>query len=160
MDQNSSERHLESKEELERKLAETRHSIAETVGEIRQELRAVTYWETYVQRYPLACLCGGGAVGLVVGRKLGSLRQNDTPRGQPRSSITVNDRSALEYASRYASAYPDEPSEPSKVSKMAESLAAVVFAEALALFAAKLKQFVARSPNTMREYGTHDVSSV
>lgn len=132
MDQSTGERYLESKEELQRRMDETRHSMADTVGEIRQELSAAVDWETYVQRYPGTCLLAGGAVGWVIGRKLGAI-QDDAP--------TYTFRAPL----------PTQPSEPSSVSRMAEMVASSVFAQTLPLLAAKLRQFLAATASPVRE---------
>lgn len=131
MDQ-TSERYLESKDELQRRMDNTRHSMAVTVGEIKQELSAAADWETYVQRYPGTCLLAGGALGLAIGRKLGSIHEEAHP------SFT---REAL----------PIQPSEPSTVSRMAEMVVSSVFAQALPLFAAKMRQFLAATTNPVRE---------
>ena len=78
MDQ-TSERYLESKEELQRRMDDTRHSMANTMGEIKQELSAAVDWETYIQRYPGTCLLAGGAIGWAIGRRLGCIvRRPDT----------------------------------------------------------------------------------
>ena len=55
MDQ-TSDRYLEFKQELQ-------DVMAETVGEIKPELAAEFEWRTYVQRYPGTCLWAGGALG-------------------------------------------------------------------------------------------------
>ena len=101
MDQ-TSERYLESKEELQRRMQDTRHLMADTVGEIKHELSAAVDWETYVQRYPGTCLLAGGALGWAIGRKLGSIQDERAP--------SVVSREAL----------PVQPSEPSTITRMAE----------------------------------------
>lgn len=133
MDQSTSERYLESKEELQRRMDETRHSMADTVGEIRREFSAAVDWETYVQRYPGTCLLASGALGWAIGRKLGSIQDKASP------SFTFRE------------ALPIQPSEPSTVSRMAEMVVSSVFAQALPLFAAKMRQFLAATPSSMRE---------
>jgi hypothetical protein len=133
MDQSTSGRQVESKEELQRRMDETRHSMANTVGEIRQELSAAVDWETYVQRYPGTCLVAAGAVGWVIGRRLGAAMHDQTP--------TFTFREAL----------PIQPAEPSSISRMAEMVASSVFAQALPLLAAKLRQFVAATASPVRE---------
>src|SRR5262245_7119459 len=133
MDESPSERHLESKEELQNRMDETRHSIASTVGEIRQELSAALTWETYVQRYPGTCLLVGGAVGWAIGRKLSSLQQNEAP-----STFTFRE------------AVPISPSsEPSSLSRMAEMVVSSVFAQALPLFAAKMREFLSATSKSV-----------
>jgi len=132
MDQSPSERYLESKEALQRRMDETRDSMADTVGEIRQELSAAVEWETYVQRYPGTCLLAGGALGWAIGRKLGSF-QDEAP------SFTFRE------------AVPIQPSEPSTVSRMAEMVVSSVFAQALPVFAAKMRQFIATTTSSVRE---------
>src|SRR5262245_37201564 len=132
MDQ-TSERYLESKEELRRRMDDTRHSMADTMGEIKQELSAAVDWETYVQRYPGTCLLAGGALGWAIGRKLGSLEDEPAP------SFVVRE------------ALPIQSSEPSTVTRMAEMVVSSVFAQALPLFAAKLRQFLAATTHPVRE---------
>jgi len=132
MDQ-TSERYLESKEELQRRMDDTRHSMADTMGEIKQELSAAVEWETYVQRYPGTCLLAGGALGWVIGRKLGALQDEPVP------SFIIRE------------ALPIQPSEPSTVSRMAEMVASSVFAQALPLFAAKMRQFMGAKIDPVRE---------
>jgi hypothetical protein len=132
MDQ-TSERYLESKEELQRRMDDTRHSMADTMGEIKHELSAAVDWETYVQRYPGTCLLAGGALGWAIGRKLGSIHD------EPVQSFMIRE------------ALPIQPSEPSTVSRMAEMVVSSVFAQALPLFAAKMRQFLAATSNPVRE---------
>jgi len=132
MDQ-TSERYLESKEELQRRMDDTRHSMADTMGEIKQELSAVVDWETYVQRYPGTCLLAGGAIGWAIGRRLGAISDEPTP------SFVIRE------------ALPIQPSEPSTVSRMAEMVASSVFAQALPLFAAKMRQFMSAKNDPVRE---------
>lgn len=132
MDQ-TSERYLESKEELQRRMDDTRHSMADTMGEIKQELSAAVEWETYVQRYPGTCLLASGALGWVIGRKLGSLQDEPAP------SFIIRE------------ALPIQPSEPSTVSRMAEMVASSVFAQALPLFAAKMREFMGARTDPVRE---------
>jgi hypothetical protein len=132
MDQ-TSERYLESKEELQRRMDDTRHSMANTMVEIKQELSAAVDWETYIQRYPGACLLAGGAIGWAIGRKLGALSD------EPTSSFVIRE------------AVPIQPAEPSTVTRMAEMVASSVFAQALPLFAAKMRQFLGGPPHPVRE---------
>jgi hypothetical protein len=132
MDQ-TGERYLESKEELQRRMDNTRHSMADTMGEIKQELSAAMDWETYVQRYPGTCLLAGGALGWAIGRKLGSLQDEPAP------SFVIRE------------ALPIQPSEPSTVTRMAEMVVSSVFAQALPLFAAKMRQFLAATTHPVRE---------
>jgi hypothetical protein len=132
MDQ-TSERYLESKEELQRRMQDTRHLMADTVGEIKHELSAAVDWETYVQRYPGTCLLAGGALGWAIGRKLGSIQDERAP------SVVIRE------------ALPVQPSEPSTITRMAEMVVSSVFAQALPLFAAKMRQFVAATTHPVRE---------
>ena len=132
MDQ-TSERYLESKEELQRRMDDTRHSMADTMGEIKQELSAVVEWETYVQRYPGTCLLASGAIGWAIGRRLGAISDEPPP------SFVIRE------------ALPIQPSEPSTVSRMAEMVASSVFAQALPLFAAKMRQFMGAKNDPVRE---------
>jgi len=132
MDQ-TSERYLESKQELQRRMDDTRHSMADTMGEIKQELSAAVEWETYVQRYPGTCLLAGGAIGWAIGRRLGALSDEPTP------SFVIRE------------ALPIQPFEPSTVTRMAEMVVSSVFAQALPLFAAKMRQFLGATPHPVRE---------
>jgi hypothetical protein len=132
MDQ-TSERYLESKEELQRRMDDTRHSMANTMVEIKQELSAAVDWETYIQRYPGTCLLAGGAIGWAIGRKLGALSDEPTP------SFVIRE------------AMPIQPSEPSTVTRMAEMVVSSVFAQALPLFATKMRQFLGGPPDPVRE---------
>ena len=132
MDQ-TSERYLESKQELQRRMDDTRHSMADTMGEIKQELSAAVEWETYVQRYPGTCLLAGGAIGWAIGRRLGALSDEPTP------SFVIRE------------ALPLQPSEPSTVTRMAEMVVSSVFAQALPLFAAKMGQFLGATSHPVRE---------
>jgi len=112
---------------------DTRHSMADTMGEIKQELSAAVDWETYVQRYPEACLLAGGAIGWVIGRRLGALSDEPTP------SFVIRE------------ALPIQPSEPSTLTRMAEMVVSSVFAQALPLFAAKMRQFLGATAHPVRE---------
>jgi hypothetical protein len=132
MDQ-TSERYLESREALQRRMDDTRHSMANTMGEIKRELSAAVDWETYVQRYPGTCLLAGGAIGWAIGRRLAAISDEPTP------SFVIRE------------AVPIQPSEPSTVTRMAEMVASSVFAQALPLFAAKMRQFLGATAHPMRE---------
>ena len=132
MDQ-TSERYLESKEELQRRMDDTRHSMADTMGEIKHELSAAVDWETYIQRYPGTCLLAGGAVGWAIGRRLAAISD------EPTASFVIRE------------ALPVQPSEPSTVTRMAEMVVSSVFAQALPLFAAKMKQFLGATTGPVRE---------
>jgi len=132
MDQSTSQRYLESKEELQKRMDDSRHSISDAVGEIREELSAAVDWETYVKRYPGTCLMAGGALGWAIGRKLGS-------NGEAPASFTFRE------------ALPVLPSEPSTVSRMADIVASAVFAQVLPMFAAKMREFFAATSSPVRE---------
>lgn len=132
MDQ-TSERYLESKEELQRRMDDTRHSMVDTIGEIKNELSAAVDWETYVQRYPGTCLLAGGAIGWAIGRRLSAMSDEPTP------SFVIRE------------ALPIQPSEPSTVTRMAEMVVSSVFAQALPLFAAKMRQFLGATHPPVRE---------
>ena len=132
MDQ-TSERYLESKEELQRRMADTRNSMADTMVEIKQELSAAVDWETYIQRYPGTCLLAGGAIGWAIGRRLGALSDEPTPSFVIREAVPV------------------QPSEPSTVTRMAEMVASSVFAQALPLFAVKMREFLGVTSHPVRE---------
>jgi len=132
MDQ-TSERYLKSKEELQRRMDDTRHSMADTLGEIKNELSAAVDWETYVQRYPGTCLLAGGAIGWAIGRRLSAMSDEPTP------SFVIRE------------ALPIQPSEPSTVTRMAEMVVSSVFAQALPLFAAKMRQFLGATSHPVRE---------
>ena len=132
MDQ-TSERYLESKEELQRRMDDTRHSMADTLGEIKNELSAAVDWETYVQRYPGTCLLAGGAIGWAIGRRLSAMSD------EPTTSFVIRE------------ALPIQPSEPSTVTRMAEMVVSSVFAQALPLFAAKMRQFLGATHPPVRE---------
>src|SRR4030095_11082524 len=115
MDQ-TSERYLESKEELQRRMDDTRHSMANTMGEIKQELSAAVDWETYIQRYPGNCVLAGSALGGAIGRRLAAISDEPTP------SFVIRE------------ALPVQPSEPSTVTRIAEMVVSPVFAPALPFF--------------------------
>ena len=67
---------LKSKEEFQMPVNEQRHSMAETMGEIKHELSEALEWKTYVQRHPGTCLFASGALGWILGRRLRSFRQS------------------------------------------------------------------------------------
>jgi hypothetical protein len=112
---------------------DTRHSMADTLGEIKNELSAAVDWETYVQRYPGTCLLAGGAIGWAIGRRLSAMSDEPTP------SFVIRE------------ALPIQPSEPSTVTRMAEMVVSSVFAQALPLFAAKMRQFLGATSHPVRE---------
>jgi hypothetical protein len=118
MDQTNG-RHIVSKEELQKRMDDTRHSMAETMGEIKNELSEAAEWRTYVQRYPGSCLLAGGALGWILGRGLGSLRQSPSLAAQPHF----------------------QPSESATFPRMANKVVSTVLAEALPLLAAKMRRF-------------------
>lgn len=109
MDQ-TTDQYLEFKQELQ-------NVMAETVGEIKPELAEAFEWTTYVQRYPGTCLLAGGALGWILGRRLGS--QSPPVPAQPKI----------------------QASESSMFPRMADKVVSSVLAEALPLIAARMKRF-------------------
>jgi len=109
----------ESQEEFQMRVNEQRHLMAETMGEIKHELSEAAEWRTYVQRYPGSCLLAGGALGWILGRGLGSLRQSPSLAAQPHF----------------------QPSESATFPRMANKVVSTVLAEALPLLAAKMRRF-------------------
>ena len=120
MDQTNG-RHIVSKEGLQGRMDDTRHSMAETMGEIKHELAEAFEWRTYVSRYPGTSLWAGGALGWILGRRLGSLRQSPRPFRTPELPI--------------------QPSKSSTLPRMADKVVSTVLAEALPLIAAKMRRF-------------------
>jgi hypothetical protein len=111
MDQ-TSDRYLEFKQELQ-------DVVAETVGEIKPELAEAFEWRTYVQCYPGTCLLASasGALGWILGRSLGS--QSPPVPAQPKI----------------------QRSESLTLPRIAEKVVSSVLAEALPLIAAKMRRF-------------------
>ena len=96
------------------------HLMAETMGEIKPELAEAFEWTTYVQRYPGTCLLAGGALGWILGRRLGSFTV---------SPVFQHSRNAI------------QPSESSTFPRMADKVVSSVLAEALPLIAARMRRF-------------------
>jgi hypothetical protein len=109
MDQ-TTDRYLEFKQELQ-------DVVAETVGEIKPELAEAFEWRTYVQRYPGTCLLASGALGWILGRRLGS----QSPSVPAQLKI--------------------QRSESLTLPRMADKVVSSVLAEALPLIAAKMRRF-------------------
>src|SRR5262245_7377363 len=85
--------------ELQKDIDETRRSMAQTLGEIRQEVAEGLDWRSYIRCYPAATLVAAAGVGWIVGRWLrgrrqGSPSENDTGlqslQTNPRSSTSVS----------------------------------------------------------------------
>jgi hypothetical protein len=114
MDQTNG-RHIVSKEGLQGRMDDTRHSMAETMGEIKHELSEAVEWKTYVQRHPGTCLLAGGALGWMLGRGLRSFRKSPLSSSQPQP--------------------------PTQPSASAGKVVSAVLAEALPLIAAKMRRF-------------------
>ena len=111
---------MESKEEFQIRMNEERHLMAETMGEIKPEQAEAVEWKRYVQHHPGTCLLAGGALGWILGRRLGSFRQSPSS-SQPE--------------------LPTQPSEASTFSRTADKVISSVLAEALPLIAAKMRRF-------------------
>jgi hypothetical protein len=60
--------------ELQNDMEAIRHSMAQTLGEIRQELARGLDWQSYVQsyvkNYPAIALIAVGSLGWIIGRQL------------------------------------------------------------------------------------------
>ena len=119
MDQTNG-RHIVSKEELQGRMDDTRHSMTETMGTIKHELAEAFEWRTYVRRYPGTSLWAGGALGWILGRRLGSPRQSPAPFRIPELPIQHPKSSTLP--------------------RMADKVVSTVLAEALPLITAKMRR--------------------
>jgi hypothetical protein len=62
--------------ELRQDMEEVRQSMAETLGEIRQEVTRGLDWQRYVQRYPEVALAAAGGLGWIIGRSFRTNRAN------------------------------------------------------------------------------------
>ena len=101
MDQTNGQ-YIGSKEEFQTRMDEGRHLMAETMGEIKHELSEAVEWKTYVQRYPGTCLLAGGALGWILGRRLGSFRQSPLSSSQPNCLFSLpNPRRSQERRTRW-----------------------------------------------------------
>ena len=89
MDRNPNESILELQNEME----ETRRSMAQTLGEIRQEVAEGLDWQNYVRRYPASALAIAGGVGWIVGRRLGKPVSSSYING-PTGSLQTHARSS------------------------------------------------------------------
>jgi hypothetical protein len=110
---------MESKEEFQMRMSEERHLMAETMGEIQHEQPKAVEWKSYVQQHPRTCLLAGGALGWILGRRLGSFRRSPFIQPEP----------------------PTQRSESSTFSRTADKVISSVLAEALPLIAAKMRRF-------------------
>ena len=123
------ERELD-RDELRRRMEETRQSMSETVGEIKQEIAEAFEWRTYLRRYPGAFLVGAGIAGVLIGRAL-------TPDGSDRNYYggrSEPDRESWEGSESYVRARPSATSETeeksdSLIHKAGGVIAAAVMAE-------------------------------
>ena len=96
-------------------MADTRHSMAETIDDIKHELAEAFEWKTYVQCYPGTCLMAGGAVGWILGRRLRS--QSHAVPAQPKI----------------------QASESPSFARIADKVVSSVLAQALPLIAATIR---------------------
>jgi hypothetical protein len=123
---------VNSKEELHRQMDETRRSMSETVGEIKDELSQALKWQTYLRRYPGAFLVGGGLVGVMLGRAIkGSgceLPANEGRVGTLRTS-------SLDKSYRTSGENPT-------LRRVAELLTSAVIGQVVPILSAKLKKVI------------------
>jgi hypothetical protein len=64
--------------ELRKDMEEVRRSMAQTLGEIRQEVATGLEWQRYVQRYPEVALAAAGGLGWMIGRSLRTNRHTSS----------------------------------------------------------------------------------
>jgi hypothetical protein len=85
-------RHIVSKEELQSRMDDTRHPMAERMGEIKHELSEAAEWRTYMRRYPGSCLLAGwrgtGLDPRQSARLLATVSLAAQPHFQPSESAT------------------------------------------------------------------------
>ena len=111
--------YLASKQELQRRMSETRSSMAQTVGEIRHEFSDAFRWETYIQRYPGTCLLVAGGIGWALGNILAG-QDHDIP------SSGLNEVS--------------QSTEPSEFKRMAERIASSIVTGGLSILTERMKR--------------------
>jgi len=143
---------INSKEELQRQMDETRRSMSETVDEIKDELSQALKWQTYVRRYPGAFLVGGGLVGVMLGRAIkGSgceLPGNEVRRGTIGNLRT----SALNRSYRSSGENPT-------LRRVAELLTSAVIGQVVPILSAKLKKLMGADSYPASEETGRDRSS-
>src|SRR5262249_25647654 len=123
MDRNPDESILELQNEME----ETRRSMAQTLGEIRQEVAEGLDWQNYVRRYPASALAIAGGVGWMIGRRV----------GKDVSSADINGPAGfLQTHSRSSTA----------LQRMADRAVSLVASQVMAVLAIHLKDFLSSPP--------------
>jgi hypothetical protein len=123
MDKNPDYPILETTEELRKHMEERRHSMARTVGQMRQEMEEALDWETYVRRYPGTVLMAAGTLGWIVGRHLKKKHNLSSPSD---SLHGVSSPQSVEGSTR--------------LSRIADQIVSSIFSQALAVLAISLKE--------------------
>jgi hypothetical protein len=125
--------HLNSKQELHRKMQQTRQSMSKTLGEIEGEISHALDWQTYFRRHPGAFLIGGGALGFIIGRAI-------TGSGHSRD---------VENVQRQAGAFdgtmdqsPKLSSENSSIRRIIDMTASALLAQVVPILSSKLRNLV------------------
>src|SRR5262245_37439436 len=115
--------------EVRKDIDETRCSMAQTLGEIRQEVEEGLDWRSYIRCYPAAALAAAGGVVWIVGRRL---------RGRRQGSLSESDK-ALKSSEAY-------PHSSSAVSRMADRVASLIAGQIMAVLAVHLRDFLLSPP--------------
>jgi hypothetical protein len=146
---------VNDKDELKRRMEETRQSMTETVGEIKQELADALEWRTYLRRYPGRFLIGAATAGFFLGR---ALKPDGHDREDYHRGRDWDDRLAsgggVEYATgdSYSRPRASEPEHGDSVLKRAgEVVATTVIAQLAPIVSTKLRQLFGVGPSHDRE---------
>lgn len=140
MDKNRDPEQVNTKQELHRDMERTRQSLSETVDEIKGEITNSLDWQTYLRRYPGACLIGGGALGFIIGRAI-------TGSGYPRNVRYVQDQPVV--WDRDSGRAPKLTPEDSSIRRVIDMTASALLAHVVPIVSSKLRDL----------FGMHAVES-
>lgn len=122
-----------SKQELQREMERTRQSMSETVDDIKGEISHALDWQTYLKRYPGACLIGGGALGFIIGRAI-------TGSKQSRNVQNIHEQAAAFDGARDRS--PKFSSEDSSIRRVIDMTASALLAQVVPIVSSKLRNLL------------------
>jgi hypothetical protein len=118
----------------------TRHSMSQTVDEIKDELSQALRWQTYLNRYPGAFLIGGGLIGFMIGRAV---------KGSDLGESLDWEQSSHQAIQVERSHTTDTPTvENNTLRRIADMATSALIAQVVPVLSSKLKRLLGPGPST------------